>query len=224
MTTPIYSSVKSPQEVAKVLAQTINKHLAANKKVLWFVAGGSCIAVAALAAKQVNPKYASNLAITLTDERYGPPGHADSNWRQLEEAGFSAPAAHLLPVLHGQSLSETVKSDQEMLVKELKATHYSLALAGMGPDGHIFGIKPNSSSVSADDEVVGYEWDDYVRITPTIKLIKRLDEVIVYAVGREKWPQFDKLVENLDPEEQPAQLLKQLKKVIIFTDYKGERA
>ena len=53
-------------------------------------------------------------------------------------------------------------------------------------------------------------------------MIKSLDEVAIYAVGEEKWPQFELLSKDINPSEQPAQLLKQLKKVIIFSDYQGE--
>jgi 6-phosphogluconolactonase/glucosamine-6-phosphate isomerase/deaminase len=99
---------------------------------------------------------------------------------------------------------------------------YSIALAGMGPDGHIFGVKPHSPSVESQADVVAYKWDDYNRITPTINLIKRLDEVLVYAMGAEKHKQLDDLASDLSPQEQPAQFLKKLQKVTIFNDYIGE--
>jgi len=191
------------------------------QNVLWLVAGGSAIKIAALASKKLR-KPLKNLTVTLTDERYGPVGHKDSNWQQLLEAGFRLDGASLQPVLRGKSLSQTVKEYSTVLRTGLKAADYSLALAGMGPDGHIFGIKPGSPAVVGGEDVLGYQWDDYIRITPTIKLIKQLDEVAVYAVGREKWPQLKLLKEDISADKQPAQLLKQLKKVIIFTDYKGD--
>ena len=38
----------------------------------------------------------------LTDERYGPVGHPDSNWSQLLQKGFDLPQAKLVPVLTGR--------------------------------------------------------------------------------------------------------------------------
>ncbi len=165
----------------------------------------------------------SGLAISLTDERYGPVGHANSNWRQLDERGFKAPGARLLPVLKGKSMPETAFAYQTMLLSEAKQADYSLALAGMGPDGHILGIKPGSPAMAATEYVSGYKWDDYDRLTPTIKFLKLLDEVVVYAAGQDKWPQFDALEQKISPGAQPAQLLKQLQKVIIFNDYKESK-
>ena len=208
--------------VAKYLAELIDAKLAAGQKVLWLVPGGSAIKIAAKTSKRLRQPL-NNLTVTLTDERYGRVGHKDSNWPQLQAAGFHLQGATLQPVLLGKNLTLTTKDYSQMLQTDIKNTDYSLALAGMGPDGHIFGIKPGSPAIDTNQTVVGYDWEDYVRITPTPKFIKQLDEVVVYAVGQEKWPQFESLKKNLDPSEQPAQLLKQLKKAIIFSDYKGDR-
>jgi 6-phosphogluconolactonase/glucosamine-6-phosphate isomerase/deaminase len=210
-----------PSAATEYLARIINSKLEMGQNVLWLVAGGSAIKIAALVSKKLR-KPLKNLTVALTDERYGPVGYKDSNWQQLLKAGFRLDGASLQPVLRGKSLSQTAKEYSTVLRTGLKAADYSLALAGMGPDGHIFGIKPGSPAVVGGEDVLGYQWDDYIRITPTIKLIKQLDEVAVYAVGREKWPQFDLLKEDVSADKQPAQLLKQLKKVIIFTDYKGD--
>ena len=211
-----------PTEAVSYLASVINDKLQTGKTVLWLVPGGSAIKIAAKVAKQLRPPL-NGLTVTLTDERYGPAGHHDSNWLQMLEAGLLLPGATLQPVLNGKSLNQTVSHYNQTLRDDLKQADFSIALAGMGPDGHIFGIKPGSPAINANEGVVGYEWDDYVRITPTLKMIKSLDEVAIYAVGEEKWPQFELLSKDINPSEQPAQLLKKLKKVIIFSDYQGER-
>jgi len=210
-----------PTEAVSYLAGVINDKLQTGKTVLWLVPGGSAIKIAAKVAKQLRPPL-NGLTVTLTDERYGPAGHHDSNWLQMLETGLLLPGATLQPVLNGKSLSQTVNHYNQTLRDDLKQADFSIALAGMGPDGHIFGIKPGSPAINASEDVVGYEWNDYVRITPTLKMIKSLDEVVIYAVGEEKWPQFELLSKDINPSGQPAQLLKQLKKVIIFTDYRGE--
>lgn len=209
--------------VVDYLASIISKQLSAGQNVLWMIAGGSAMDIAVkTAAKLKSSPNLPNLTVTLTDERYGPIGHPDSNWRQLIERGFSLPGAHQAPVLSDQNLAQTAANFKAFLNNALAGADYSVALAGMGSDGHIFGIKPGSPSVGDKQDVIGYEWDDYKRITPTINLIKRLDEVVVYAVGQEKHIQIDELDSNITVEEQPAQLLKQAKRVIFFNDYKGE--
>ncbi len=220
----IFRKVSSIEPVIEYLTKVISENLAEDRKVLWLVPGGSAMKVAVEVAKRLPKENLKNLIVTLTDERYGPVGHADSNWPQLEQAGFKLEEANRQPVLTGKNLEETAKDYAKILEGDLKIADFSIALAGMGPDGHIFGIKPHSPSVDGKELVVGYKWDDYVRLTPTFEFLQKLDEVVIYAVGEEKWPQIDALDKNLSDNEQPAQMLKRLKKVILFNDYKGEEA
>jgi 6-phosphogluconolactonase/glucosamine-6-phosphate isomerase/deaminase len=218
-----FYKIKQPSELVEWLSQRIDNELRNNKSVLWLIPGGSAMNIAVAVAKKLQTsKNASKLTLSLTDERYGPLSHKDSNWQQLIDKNFSLAGAKLLPVLGRDSFENTAQNYSEMLTRELLSCDYSLALAGMGPDGHIFGIKPHSPAISSQRDVIGYEWDDYNRLTPTFNLIRRLDEVVIYAVGTEKHQQLDKLEEDLSAEEQPAQLLKKLQRVTIFNDYKGE--
>ena len=219
----IFRKLSSIEPVVEYLAGLINRHLEKNDKVLWLVPGGSAIEVAAEVSKRLPKNYLSNLTVTLTDERYGQIGHKDSNWTQLKTAGFKLDGANLQPVLTGLSLEKTAVRYSKMVEEDLNQTVYSVALAGMGPDGHILGIKPKSPAVDSVKLAVGYEWDDFTRLTLTEKAISLLDETVIYAVGEEKWPQFDALERDLPAQEQPAQLLKRSKKVIIFNDYRGTK-
>jgi 6-phosphogluconolactonase/glucosamine-6-phosphate isomerase/deaminase len=214
--------INSDDTVVDYLAEAISRRLFANQKVLWLTAGGSAMDIAVKTARSIkrHPSLA-NLTISLTDERYGPAGHPDSNWRQLQAKGFELERSKMLPVLTEKSLDDTVKDYAKLLADNLVGADYALALAGMGPDGHIFGIKPGSPATDSDDLVAGYKWDDFTRVTPTAKLISQLDEVVVYAAGAEKQAQIDKLDEEIPVIKQPAQLLKRLERVVFFNDHKG---
>jgi 6-phosphogluconolactonase/glucosamine-6-phosphate isomerase/deaminase len=213
--------VKRPTELADWLAKRLIDQLN-NGRVLWLIPGGSAMDIAILAAQKISSAKLTNITVSLTDERYGPPGHKDSNWQQLLKNGFYLPGAKLLPVLNGNSLDTTASNYSVKLNSALASVDYSLALAGMGSDGHIFGIKPNSPAFSSPKDVVGYEWDDYSRLTPTINFIQKLSEVVLYVAGPEKHQALDQLSEDRPVTEQPAQLLKKLNNVTIFNDYKGE--
>ena len=63
------------------------------------MAGGSSISVAVKVAELLREHPHQNLTITLTDERYGPSDHFNSNYFQLLEKGFNLPEAKLIPVL-----------------------------------------------------------------------------------------------------------------------------
>lgn len=220
-----FKKVTSPDSVVNYLHSLVLKHLKKGEKVFWLVAGGSSIDIAVqIADRLTDAPNLPNLAITLTDERYGPRGHKDSNWQQLQDKGFSLPGARLLPVLDGSALEVNARHYAGMLAEEIANADFSVALAGMGADGHIFGIKPGSPSVNSRSGVIGYTSDDYQRLTPTIILLDKLDETVLYAVGAKKHSQLDNLAKNLPPSEQPAQLLKRMASVTIYNDWKGEEA
>lgn len=215
--------LSSSKDVVDYLVKIIGDKLMKNEKVFWLIPGGSAMDIAVKAAYELELSMdLSDLSISLTDERYGHVGHSDSNWRQLEDKNFSAKGATLFPVLDGSSLDETAEHYSSLLKNELGRSNYSIALAGMGPDGHIFGIKPGSPSVYSTNEVIGYKWDDFERLTPTAKFLKNLDEIIIFATGNEKHTQIDNLRLDLPAEKQPAQLLKNHPNVIFFNDYISE--
>ena len=217
--------ISDQSEAAAYLVRKIAGALNEGREVLWLVAGGSAMDVAVKAAQALSANQGlDRLTVTLTDERYGKTGHADSNWRQLNEKGFSLPGAKLEPILSGESMTETAARFDRLLNESIASGAYAIALAGMGPDGHIFGIKPGSPAVDAAEDIAAYDWDDFKRLTPTLNMLKKLDEVVIYAVGQEKHRQLDLLEKDLPANDQPAQQLKKLKKVIIFNDYKGGSA
>lgn len=208
---------------APVIDFTVTKlrsALEADKKVLWLLSGGSAIPLIVAIANQLQNTNVSNLTVSLIDERYGPVGHADSNWQQLKEAGFALPNATLQPVLMGQDIKATADTFQKNLRENLQTCDYRLGFLGIGPDGHTSGILPHSSAVEAQTLVHAYEGGGYQRITTTAKCLAQLDEAVVYAVGESKWPGLDQLSTDVDPADQPAQFLKQIPQVTIFNDYR----
>lgn len=209
---------------AAFLAQAIGTALGEGKKVLWFVPGGSAIAVAAAAARSLSEQQEtvrlSNLTVTLTDERYGAPKHADSNWQQLLLAGFLIPGARLFPVLSGADIFETAEAYNNRLAVEMPVA-YKIALLGIGADGHTAGLLPHSPALSSPDLAAAYRGGRFKRLTITPRALVQLDQAVVYAIGEEKWPALAKLREDVKIEDQPAQILKKISRVTIFTDFKS---
>ena len=220
-----YRYVGAPQIVADYLIQTISSHLARGEKVTWLITGGSGMLIDRLVAEGLRDVDTTQLSVTLSDERYGPVGHPDENWQQLLDAGFSVPGAQLHRVLTGNDRATTTAAFSQLLGKLLDEADYSIGLFGIGPDGHTAGIKPRSSSVSAPDFAADFTGDDFERITMTAIAIQQLDEAVVAAFGEAKFPTLKQLLyEDIPPDEQPAQLLKSVKKCTIFTDYKEEKS
>jgi 6-phosphogluconolactonase/glucosamine-6-phosphate isomerase/deaminase len=177
------------------------------------------VAAAQRLAQLSSGKNLESIAVTLTDERYGPVGHADSNWQQLLYSGFVLPGAKLIPVLNGASRTETARTYNKILEQELATVDYRIALLGLGADGHTAGILPHSPAVLSPDLVCAYDAGNFQRLTMTPRALAWLDEAVVYAVGENKWPALAKLAEDVNIKDQPAQAWKQITKLTIFSDY-----
>lgn len=218
----IIHEVNTPEPVADFTAEKLNDKLSANKKVLWLVSGGSAIDIAVQVSKLLGSNNLHNLYVTLTDERYGPVGHADSNWQQLLEAGFDLPKAKLFPVLIGQDLQATTDNYAKNIEDALDQADYSLGLFGMGRDGHTAGMLPHSpASLEQQKPAIQYKGSDFQRVTITSAVINRLDTAVLYAVGEEKALALLRLKTDVDVADQPAQALKRVKEFYVFTDNKG---
>lgn len=218
----VFKKIRSSAPVAEYLVELIKNKLKAGEKVLWLVPGGSSLPIAVAVANKLNKSNMANLTVSLTDERYGPIGHNNSNWAQLEKTGFSLPGADLEPVLVNRPLEETVRIFDKKLSGWLDSSAFKLAFCGIGADHHTFGIKPKSPAVFSNQLVSGYRAEDFTRITLTPTAIARLDEIVIYAVGEEKRPALDALGEEASMVLQPAQALKQVPALTIYNDYKGE--
>jgi 6-phosphogluconolactonase len=216
-----FRKVDSIEPVATYLAGVIQQHITAGEKVLWLVPGGSVVAVAVAVAHKLWEKDMHNLTITLGDERFGAVDHADSNWKQLKEAGFKFTNAQMMPVLTGEDRGPATQHYADNLQRMFEACEYRLALFGLGPDGHVAGILPGSPAVEAKEWAVSYP-DAYERMTMTPPAILKLDEAVVYAAGAQKHAMLDELEKDLPLSQQPAQILKKLPKATIFNDYKGD--
>jgi 6-phosphogluconolactonase/glucosamine-6-phosphate isomerase/deaminase len=214
--------LKPYDDIIPYLAERLNEHLNRNETVLWLIPGGSAIAIAVEVAKRIanNPNL-SNLSVTLTDERYGNPGHADENWQQLNKAGLALDGAALYPVLHGEDGLTTAHTYATTLATLLDAADYSVGLFGIGADSHIAGIKPASDAVDTHELTSYYIGEDFERVTISFEVMKQLNEVLVAASGEQKFPTIRAILHETYPlDERPAHILQTLSNVSLFTEYK----
>jgi len=212
---------------AKFLAESILRQLESGKKVLWFATGGSSIPVvietARIIGKSSHSGICRNLHITLTDERYGPQGHPNSNWKQLIDKGFNLPDAKLIHILTGRDIVETTKTFNAILKQELAEMTFKIGLFGIGADGHTAGILPGSPAIDSECLAYSYTAPLFERITITLEVIDQLDEAVVFMQGEQKWHIISDLEKDIPVSVQPAQILKVIPTLTIFTDYPGNR-
>lgn len=222
----------SIEPAADYITKALLKRLNDNQKVLWIVTGGSNIKIATKVANNLAASGCrlKRLSITLSDERFGPINHADSNWQQLHEAGFIAKGAKLVPILSGSDLAKTANDFSNQLADMFSSCDYSIGIFGMGPDGHVAGILPGSPAINTSKLAAGYKDSELPaqspegvkrgvdRITMAPAAIAKLDEAVLCALGKSKHLLIDKLKNNLSLNQNPAQALKKAGKLIVYSD------
>jgi 6-phosphogluconolactonase/glucosamine-6-phosphate isomerase/deaminase len=214
--------VDDRSEMSRALGERLIRELGGGR-VLWLVCGGSNIPLSVEALghlrKKVSIAMLSNLTIALTDERYGDVGHADSNWQQLIDAGFSLEGVSSIPVLTGGSLEETVAGYTVRLNSALESATVVVGQFGLGGDGHIAGILPESPAVNSPRLIQAYDAPPYTRITITPRVFEHIQVAYAGVFGEEKREVLERLRgETLPIPEMPAQILKQLPEAYLFSD------
>ncbi len=206
------------------LIERLKTELSADKHVLWLVCGGSNIPAAAKVMAALPDEATKNLAIFLTDERYGEVNHVDSNAKQLNDAGFQTKQAIFVPMLApGFTLAETQERYSQAVQRAFAHADVIIAQFGIGADGHIAGILPNSKAAQADGWVSAYSAPQYTRVTLTFEALKHISVAFAFVFGETKKHTLQQLRdENLSLVEQPSQILKKLPEAYIYNDQLGD--
>lgn len=203
------------QELIDQIAAWLSKCSRDNPLLL--ASGGSAAKAFASAWKLLSEEEKSCFTISLADERYGLPGHADSNWTLLQELGVDLSSPKHIPVLTGDSFEETAKQWGSKLEQQITPSTTVIAILGIGEDSHIAGIKPNSPAAHESQKLtIAYPWDDYERITTTPAVFSKIDSAIVYLSGQTKKQVVDLLDSDLDRIAYPSQFIKFTKEYTIY--------
>jgi 6-phosphogluconolactonase/glucosamine-6-phosphate isomerase/deaminase len=207
------------------LTQRLVHELSNGKKVLWLTSGGSNIPATVQIMSHITADLSEGLTILPIDERYGKVGHENSNWAALMNAGFKGQHAKLEPVLFGDlSFQATIVRFQHIAKKAFASNDCIIGQLGIGDDGHIAGILPESEAAHEKIEFVsGYHTKQYDRLTLTFSAIKQITAAYVFAFGEAKANALRTLETKIVPlEKQPAQILKQMRETYVYNDQRGD--
>jgi 6-phosphogluconolactonase/glucosamine-6-phosphate isomerase/deaminase len=195
-----------------------------NNKMLWLLSGGSAIDLEVQISHQLTKVQKQHITIGQVDERYVKVGSVHHNWTSLIQAGLKPEQfdASLPMIQNNLSLKETAAAYDIQLRQAFARCTFSCGIYGIGTDGHTAGIKPakDPESFKVFDSVsltVGYQGNDYKRLTTTAAVITKLSAIYVYAVGSDKSQVLADLSETISPHKMPAQLLKKAKNIVIFS-------
>jgi len=189
---------------------------------LWLLSGGSNIKLSVAVMERIDSDLSTNLSVALADERFGAYNHSESNWAKLMDAGFDSKNAQLIETItpNDTDIQSTTARYLATLEAEMEKVSDIIGQFGMGSDGHIAGILPNSPAcVETNDIITSYDSPPFKRITLTFSGIRRLTTAFLIAVGQDKHDQLDKLVnQDLPLNIQPAQIIKQVRESYLYND------
>jgi 6-phosphogluconolactonase len=179
---------------ASAMEGAITGLLRARERVLIAVPGGSA-SVIVLPRLLQRPIDWARITFTLTDERWVPPTHPDSNERlvkSLIEGAIPAPAFQRL--LDFDAKPEPTRSAPVVLPE--------VAMLGMGTDGHVASLFPGQD-VDADNFLVVTKRPDHWRVSLTPAVLAGAVFSCVVITGADKAATLALALEPGNPSELP---------------------
>ena len=130
------------------------------------------------------------------DERYVPMNEPDSNYRMVREALFDhvpilAENVHRMPTEFIQP--ETAAQHYEKMLRDFwlnASPRFDLVQLGLGPDGHMLSLFPNSPLLQEEKRLVAVVTDSPkpppTRLTLTLPVINHAAQIHFFVTGAEK--------------------------------------
>jgi 6-phosphogluconolactonase len=186
--TRLEASTAAAERMAELLAKRLDNQSQASIIVSGGTSPRDCMAALAKA-----PLDWQRVQIALSDERWVPPDHEDSNEKLVRESLLvdEAASATLLPV-YADGVSPEERC--EVLQNPLPALPFACSLIGIGTDGHFASLFPDAEQLALGLDVecgrlyipVTTAASPHVRISMTLAGISRSDEIVLLFFGDEK--------------------------------------
>lgn len=222
------------QKEGLILANNILQKIIDSKTIL-FLSGGRTpkdLYISLAKEKKITPS-----AVALIDERYGEKFHENSNEKMIQDSGFisylGGKNIRVFPILEGKDINQTAKDYDEEVRYFLHGFPKSVAILGIGLDGHTAGLPANPrlwqagiAENSKSKLVVAYDDSEGFykkRITMTFSGLSLLSILIVLVFGEDKKEALSKLFMQGSEEEIPGRFFKRkdiAPKTLFITDQK----
>lgn len=190
-------------ELAQFVAARLSDALAARGTASLAVSGGRTPA-GFLRALAVQPLDWSHIYVTLADERWVAPDHADSNARLIREILLAGPAsaAYFLPLFND---AESSARGQAITENQLTALHWPLdvVVLGMGDDGHTASLFPQAPELAeactttARCVAITPVTAPHERISLTLSALAAARCLIVHITGQNKRDLLDAALSSI---------------------------
>jgi len=178
--------------VAARIAGLVSDQLIKNEKASFAVSGGTSPAKC-FDYLSAYPLRWKDIQVALTDERWVPNFHNDSNERLVRQMLLlnDASSGRVLSIFR-DNLS--VEECCEALQEQLPGNGFACVMAGMGADGHFASLFPDSESLQIDLDLgnerfyipVCTDASPHPRISMTLAAMLRSNEILLLFFGEEK--------------------------------------
>ena len=179
---------------ASRIVAALTRRLDSQPEASLVVTGGSSPALCYSALADTDLAW-GRVHVLLSDERWVPPTHVDSNEKMVREellVGHAA-AADLLPLYNDQIPLSAISSKLNEALKGLPVP-IACSLLGMGEDGHFASLFPDADNLELGLEVdsptyfipVNTVASPHPRISLTLAALSRSDEVVLLFFGDSK--------------------------------------
>jgi 6-phosphogluconolactonase len=214
---------------AEALAQVANQAIAANGRFTVALAGGNTPrAIYKLLATDYREHVEwPRVHFFWGDERYVPMNDPESNYRMARESLFDhvpilAENVHRMPTEFIQP--ETAAQDYEKTLRDFwpaALPRFDLIQLGLGPDGHILSLFPNSSLLQEEQRLVALVSDSPkpppTRLTLTLPVVNHAAQIHFFVTGAEKAGALRASLEGQrDPQKFPAQAVQPMNGQVIW--------
>ncbi len=178
--------------LAAAAAKALRAQLSARASALLAVSGGSTPKgmFAELSEQAIDW---SKVTVTLVDERFVPPDHADSNERLVREnliRGHAA-AASFLPMVSDADIVTAAQACEQALHRQLPC---DVLILGMGADGHTASWFPDSNELDLVTDstnpalvaAVTTPSSPHQRVTMTKTAVMQSEQIVLHITGADK--------------------------------------
>ena len=165
----------------------------------------------------------SNILVTLADDRWVDVSHKDSNERLIKDLMLRKHAENAKFVSLKTAHTSASVGAMELEHSFPKISSFSLVILGMGADGHIASLFPNTDSLrdgidlNSSKQFIASKPADapHTRISMTASRLLAADEIIIHITGDKKRKVLDKAFSGTDAAEIPVRIILNQTKVPV---------
>ena len=213
----------------ELIVTKINQTLEKSDRVTIALSGGSTpkALYEKLAQEKLNWE---KIHIFWGDERYVSPEHPDSNQRMaklawLDKVPIPAANIHPMPTSAGDASIDAAIHNQHIqeffAIKTGEIPSFDIILLGMGDDAHTASLFPHTEALTICDRLITVgNKDGQPRLTFTVPLINKANNVIFLVAGANKQTALDKVfAPNADAMTYPSRLIQPEGELKWLLDY-----